>query len=95
MLLLHKPLFQDSPLDEKPHHRYLPPASRRRLLGLMSGAVLGGHTHQYRDQTVDAVRHIWLPSTAFYLPDGLQDRLSEKVTGLSVLDLTRDGLRFH
>lgn len=61
-LVLHKPLFQDSPLDEKP---------------------------------VDAVRHVWLPSTAFYLADELQERLGEKVTGLGVLDLTPDGLHFH
>jgi hypothetical protein len=98
-LVLHRPLFQDSPLDEKPHHRYLPLASRRRLLDLLSGvalrAVLSGHTHQYRDRTVPAVRHVWLPSTAFYLPDELQERLGEKVTGLGVLDLTPDGLRFH
>jgi 3',5'-cyclic AMP phosphodiesterase CpdA len=98
-LLLHKPLFQDSPLDETPHHRYVPLAPRRRLLELLSGvalhAVLSGHTHQYRDRTVEGVRHVWLPSTAFYLPDELQERLGEKVTGLGVLDLTPDRLRFH
>jgi 3',5'-cyclic AMP phosphodiesterase CpdA len=98
-LLLHKPLFQDSPLDGKPHHRYVPLAPRRRLLELLSDValrvVLSGHTHQYRDRTVEAVRHVWLPSTAFYLPDELQERLGEKVTGLGVLDLTPGGLRFH
>ena len=35
-----------------------------------------------------------MPSTAFYLPDELQDRVGEKIIGLGVLDLARGALRF-
>src|SRR5262249_4651177 len=40
ILLLHKPLFQDSPADEAPHHRYVPAAPRRRLFDLLSRVSL-------------------------------------------------------
>ncbi len=99
ILLLHKPLFQDSPADKIPHHRYVPVVPRRRLFDLLSTAcpraVISGHTHQYCDRTVAGIRHIWVPSTAFYLPDEIQDRVGEKITGLGVLELSRGAYRFH
>jgi len=99
ILLLHKPLFQDLPGDEAPHQRYVPVAPRRRLLELLAPvrvhAVLSGHTHQYRDRVDDDVRHVWVPSTAFYLPDEIQERLGEKITGLGILELLRGEYRFH
>jgi 3',5'-cyclic AMP phosphodiesterase CpdA len=97
-ILLHKPLFQDSPADTKPHARYVPIAARRRMLDLLRPLdvrlVLSGHVHQYLDRCFDDIRHIWLPSTAFYLPDTLQERIGEKVTGVGLLELTRHGHRF-
>lgn len=99
LLFLHKPLFQESPADEKPHQRYVPAGPRRRLFELFSRtdvrAVVSGHTHQYRDRSVGGLRHIWVPSTAYYLPDGVQDRIGEKITGLGVLDLEPGDFRFH
>jgi 3',5'-cyclic AMP phosphodiesterase CpdA len=99
VLFLHKPLFQDSPADERPHQRYVPVAARRRLLGLLSAvplrAVVSGHVHQSRDRVVDGIRHVWVPSTAFFLPDELQDRIGEKVTGIGMIELGPDRLRFH
>jgi 3',5'-cyclic AMP phosphodiesterase CpdA len=99
LLFLHKPLFQDSPADEKPHQRYVPAGARRRLRDLFSGgrlrAVMSGHVHQYRDRVVHGARHLWLPSTAFFLPDELQDRVGEKVTGIGMIELAPDHLRFH
>jgi 3',5'-cyclic AMP phosphodiesterase CpdA len=97
VLCLHKPLFQVSPADDTPHHRYVPIAPRQRLAARLAGedvrAVLSGHVHQYLDRVVDGVRHIWLPSTAYYMP--AQERIGEKVTGLGLLDLTRGALAFH
>jgi hypothetical protein len=91
--------FQDSPADEKPHQRYVPAAPRQQLRELLGDvdlrAVISGHTHQYRDRVVEGVRHVWVPSTAFFLPDELQDRVGEKVTGLGVIDLTRARAHFH
>jgi 3',5'-cyclic AMP phosphodiesterase CpdA len=109
VLLLHKPLFLDDPATTPtPHIRYVPPAPRRRLLQLLAPLdlrlVLSGHTHQYLDRTINGVRHVWLPSTAFIIPEPMQDRVGEKVTGLGVLDLEEtcrfdlvcpDGMRRH
>jgi 3',5'-cyclic AMP phosphodiesterase CpdA len=97
VLMLHKPLFQQSPDDKSPHHRYVPIAARRRLFDLLGSnrlrVVCSGHTHQYRDTVVDGMRHVWLPSTAFYLPDAIQDRVGEKIVGLGLLELTANGYR--
>jgi 3',5'-cyclic AMP phosphodiesterase CpdA len=92
VLLLHKPLFLDDPATTPtPHIRYVSPEPRRRLLDLLAPhdlrLVLSGHTHQYLDRTIGAVRHIWLPSTAFIIPEPMQDRVGEKVIGVGVLDL--------
>jgi 3',5'-cyclic AMP phosphodiesterase CpdA len=99
VLLLHKPLFQESPRDEKPHHRYVPAGPRRRLFEMFEHtdlrAVVSGHTHQYRDRVVGGLRHVWVPSTAYYLPDEIQERIGEKVTGVGVLELEPAHLRFH
>ena len=97
-LLLHKPLYLDDPADATPHIRYVPLASRRRLLELLAPCnlrlVLSGHAHQYLDRVLNGVRHIWLPSTAFILPDAMQERIGEKRVGLGVLDLAAGGFRF-
>ena len=97
-LLLHKPLFRHDPREDEPHIRYVPRASRLRLLELLAPLdlrlVLTGHTHQYVDHVIDGVRHIWLPSTAFWFPDTMQERIGEKITGLGTLELTADGHRF-
>jgi hypothetical protein len=99
LLLLHKPLFQESPFDDEPHHRYVPAGPRQRLFALFATtdlrAVISGHTHQYRDRVVDGLRHIWVPSTAYYLPDEIQERIGEKVTGLGVLEVGSREFRFH
>jgi len=99
LLFLHKPLFQDSAADEAAHQRYVPVAARRKLLDLFPAgrlrAVVSGHVHQYRDRVVDGARHLWVPSTAFFLPDELQDRIGEKVTGVGMIELAPDQLRFH
>ena len=98
-LLLHKPLFLDDPAAATPPHiRYVPVGPRRRLLDLLAlvelRLVMSGHTHQYLDRDIGGVRHIWLPSTAFIIPDSKQDRIGEKLTGAGVLELWQDSYRF-
>jgi 3',5'-cyclic AMP phosphodiesterase CpdA len=99
VLFLHKPLFQTSAADAAPHHRYVPLAPRRQLLDLLAVVrlrlVVSGHTHQYRDRAIDGVRHLWLPSTAFFLPDEVQERIGEKITGLAEIELTTDRASVH
>jgi 3',5'-cyclic AMP phosphodiesterase CpdA len=98
-LLLHKPLFLSDPDDQSPHIRYVPQPQRRWLMELLAPAdlrlVLSGHTHQFLDRTLGGVRHIWVPSAAFFIPDARQERLGEKLTAIGVLDLLPDGHRFE
>lgn len=98
-LVLHKPLFLDDPEEASvPLIRYVPVAPRRRLLALLRRSdlrlVLSGHTHQYLDRVIAGVRHIWLPSTAFIIPDVRQTRVGEKVTGVGLLELSPEGHGF-
>jgi 3',5'-cyclic AMP phosphodiesterase CpdA len=97
-LMLHKPLFQNTCEDVAPHVRYVPFGPRHRLLNLVAGLdlriVLSGHVHQYLDRIIDGVRHVWVPSTAFFLPDSIQERVGEKVAGLGLLELRGEDYRF-
>ena len=56
--------------------------------------VVSGHTHQYIDVTDDGVRHLWIPSTAFIIPDDMQSRIGEKLVGIGLLDLSEGAARF-
>jgi 3',5'-cyclic AMP phosphodiesterase CpdA len=97
-LLLHKPLFVDDPQEDAPHIRYVPKAPRLALLERFATVdlrlVVSGHTHQYLDRVIGGVRHIWVPSAAFFIPDGAQERIGEKVVGLGVLELGATGYSF-
>lgn len=97
-LMLHKPLFRDSPHEDRPHVRYVPVSSRRRLLAMLSDRrlrfVLSGHAHQSRVVMYDGVEHRWAPSTAFCLPDAMQERIGEKQVGVIVLSLDGGWHRF-
>jgi 3',5'-cyclic AMP phosphodiesterase CpdA len=98
ILMQHKPLFQNTRDDSRPHIRYVPLAPRRRLLAMLARLnlriVFSGHTHQYLDRTFDDVRHIWMPSTSFFIPDDEQERVGEKITGLGLLEIDGDRYRF-
>jgi 3',5'-cyclic AMP phosphodiesterase CpdA len=98
LVFLHKPLFQTLPSDEEPKRRYVPAAPRRRLYELFGAdlrAVISGHVHQYLDRRIDGVRYVWLPSTAYFMPDEVQDRVGEKITGVGVLELADGAMQFH
>jgi len=94
-LMLHKPLFRDGPRENEPHIRYVPRTPRDRLLAIVGPRelrfVASGHTHQSRRHVCAGVEHRWVPSTAFCLPDGMQERIGEKEVGLLMLML--DGTR--
>ncbi len=109
VLFLHRPVLRPSANEHHRTGRYVAHAASERLL---SGplrhtlrAVVSGHTHQYLDRTVAGARHLWLPSTAFVLPDEMQVRVGEKLVGLGMLELggssvwfdllCPDGMRRH
>jgi 3',5'-cyclic AMP phosphodiesterase CpdA len=96
-VLLHKPLFRNGPGDAEVHQRYVPARPRRRLLTALASRdlrfVASGHAHQARRLHVDGVEHVWAPSTAYCMPDGMQERVGEKIVGLVTIDLRGDGHR--
>jgi len=97
VLFLHRPLLR-AVGDPKRDGRYVPPAAARRLLDGPLRATLrlavSGHTHQYLDRIDAGVRHLWMPSSAFILPDRLQSRVGAKVVGIGVLAVNAEGMRF-
>jgi 3',5'-cyclic AMP phosphodiesterase CpdA len=109
VLFLHRPVLRPSANEHHREGRYVAHAASERLLhGPLRHtlrAVVSGHTHQYLDRTVAGVRHLWLPSTAFVLPDEVQVRVGEKLVGLGMLELggssvwfdllCPDGMRRH
>jgi 3',5'-cyclic AMP phosphodiesterase CpdA len=98
-LFLHKPLFRDDPADPDPHHRYVPLAPRTALLARFATLdlrfVVAGHTHQTRNRHVDGIEHVWLPSTAFILPNALQETIGTKDIGMMTLTLTEGAHAFE
>jgi 3',5'-cyclic AMP phosphodiesterase CpdA len=98
-LMLHKPLFRNGPADIEVHERYVPTQARFHLLGLFAGRdlrfVVAGHAHQARCHRVDGVDHVWAPSTAFCIPDALQEPIGRKIVGAMLLDIEPDSHRFE
>jgi predicted phosphodiesterase len=98
VLFLHRPLLRLRSGELTLKGRYVSRAATERLLtGPLAPTlrlVISGHTHQYLDTTVDGVRHLWMPSTAFIIPDDMQARIGEKLVGVGLLDLSEDAARF-
>jgi 3',5'-cyclic AMP phosphodiesterase CpdA len=96
-LFLHRPLWR--PRGESMRKgRYVPGDAAERLLdGPLRSTlrlVVSGHAHQYLDLGIDGVRHVWVPSTAFILPDDMQARIGEKVVGIGLLQLDDGNAQF-
>ena len=97
-LFLHRPVLRPRSGELMPKGRYVSHDATERLLkGPLQSTlrlVASGHTHQYIDAMVEGVRHLWVPSTAFILPDDMQTRIGEKLVGIGLLDLSEDAARF-
>ena len=97
-VFLHKPLFRDRADEDVIHTRYVPAVPRQRLLASLQKRdlrfVAAGHTHQMRQLRASGVEHVWVPSTAFTLPDSFQERIGAKCVGIMTLALTPDTHRF-
>lgn len=98
-LMLHKPLFRTGRTDWEVHGRYVPFREREALCDLLAKSdlrfVVSGHVHQTRRFDVDGVEHVWAPSTAFCVPDALQERIGEKMVGMMMLRLGCDRHEFE
>jgi 3',5'-cyclic AMP phosphodiesterase CpdA len=97
-VFLHKPLFRDTVEETTVHTRYVPVPARQRLLDLLRRRdlrfVAAGHTHQVRQTVVEGVDHVWVPSTAFTVPDFRQETIGEKLVGVMLLEIDQDLHRF-
>jgi predicted phosphodiesterase len=97
-LFLHRPVLRPLSSELTRKGRYVSSGAAERLLnGALKSTlrlVISGHTHQYLDITVDGVRHVWMPSSAFILPDDLQARIGEKLVGIGLLDFSDGAPRF-
>jgi predicted phosphodiesterase len=93
-VMLHKPLFRNGHGDTERHQRYLPLEERRDLTALWAHRdlrfVMAGHTHQHRRIAVDGTEHVWAPSSAYFIPDRVQERIGRKVVGAVLLELSAD-----
>lgn len=90
-VFLHKPLFRQQPAEHDKSDRYVPQQAREQLLQILKAYdlrfVISGHTHQYRRTQVAGVEHIWVPSTAFCIPDAVQEPIGQKIVGVMLLTL--------
>jgi hypothetical protein len=94
-LFIHKPLYDEREDETKVGGRFLNPAPRRELLAAFGKVrptlVASGHVHQFRASDADGVRHVWAPSTGFFLPDSLQPRYGLKEVGFVLHELYENG----
>ena len=96
-LFVHKPLFDAWPHETAVTGRFVNPGARARLMAAFSlvrpSVIASGHVHQYRSTPIDAVRHVWAPSTGFIIPDTHQPRYGEKDVGYVEHRFEPDGPR--
>jgi 3',5'-cyclic AMP phosphodiesterase CpdA len=94
-LFIHKPLYDEREDETFVGGRFLNPAPRRELVGafgaMRPALVASGHVHQFRASDADRMRHVWAPSTGFFLPDSLQPRYGLKEVGYVVHELHENG----
>jgi 3',5'-cyclic AMP phosphodiesterase CpdA len=97
-LFLHRPMLRSQSSEIARQGRYVSRTATERLLkGPMQPTlrlVVSGHAHQYLDTMVEGVRHLWIPSTAFILPDDMQSRIGEKLVGIGLLQLGEEAAQF-
>ena len=92
-LFLHKPLFLED-LNEGPASAAcIVPGARARLVDMLDqrgvSLVVSGHLHEYRDRTINGLRHLWVPAVAFAAP---QFHGGDGRCGLTVLDFSQRGV---
>lgn len=88
-LFLHRPLLQPAAGAGPRRGRYVDAAAAARLLeGPLQRTlrlVVSGHMHQFLDASIGGVRHLWMPSSAFVIPDEVQERIGDKLVGIGLL----------
>jgi 3',5'-cyclic AMP phosphodiesterase CpdA len=94
MLVLHKPLFQQSADEAELTATSVNPEPRARLMRRLRTApvrlVVSGHLHCHRDMERDGVRYVWAPSPAFQIPAPAG---AAAVPGVLAIELEGDEVR--
>jgi len=95
MLFIHKPLFEYAPDDAGLNSLCITPAPRAALMAALGSAqprlVVSGHTHQYRDITVDGTRHVTAPGVSFVTPPWFHPGFGLRTVGYVEHVLEADG----
>ena len=98
-VFLHKPMLLDGLGLTSVSQRYIPNSACATLLGILADIdlrfVASGHVHQARRRILNGVEHLWVPSTAFIIPDSVQDTIGDKIAGSVLLEISPDGHRFE
>lgn len=98
-IFLHKPLFRQQHQEADSNDRYVPKQAREQLLAILQPYnvrfVISGHTHQHRRFQLQDVEHIWVPSTAFCIPDAVQEPIGQKIVGVMLLSLDGNSHQAH
>lgn len=94
-LFIHKPLYDAGESEAVVGGRFLNPVPRRELFDAFGAArpalVACGHVHQFRLSECDGSRHVWAPSTAYFIPDTRQPRYGLKEVGFVLHELYENG----
>jgi 3',5'-cyclic-AMP phosphodiesterase len=98
-IFLHKPLADESYVENLVSNRFMTIGPRKALLdnlgGVQTKLILCGHLHQYRDTSIGAGRHIWAPSTSFMISDPWQPGYGAKAIGYLMHEFNADGGHRH
>jgi hypothetical protein len=96
-LFLHRPLVRTVLSDSKRVGRYVPRRRRDAYSTARCGGRSGLSSRDMRTSTSTppspGLRRLWMPSSAFILPDRLQFRVGAKVVRIGVLGLAADEAR--
>ncbi|MDB5968975.1 MAG: hypothetical protein JWQ90_1425 [Hydrocarboniphaga sp.] len=94
-LLLHKPLLR---IGAPSGGRYVDASAAERLQARLRRHdlrfVASGHTHQSLSCVDAGIEHRWVPSTAFVIPDAMQEHIGDKRVGVTSLQLSDSAHRF-
>ena len=97
-VFLHRPLCRAPNDNGMPAGRYVSAAAAHRLRETWRDAleiVISGHTHQALDFCAYGVRHVWTPSSSFFIDDSLQAAVGRKQVGLGLLSLDNGPPRYE
>jgi 3',5'-cyclic AMP phosphodiesterase CpdA len=95
-VMIHKPLYPLKAVEAS--GRYPQEAARAHLATRLKKRdlrfIASGHTHQALSCKMGDTEQVWVPSTAFCIPEAMQETVGEKKVGAVILELQDGRHRF-